>query len=1086
MEMRCGNCGAANPPDKKFCGDCGRALIRVASATAADPNAGRASVLQDERKTVTALFADIKGSMDLLEGLDPDDARALIDPSLKLMIDAVRHYDGYVVQSTGDGVFAIFGAPVAREDHPQRALYAALKIRDELRGYGEKLESEGREPITVRIGVNTGEVVVRVIHTNKEQPEYTPIGHATSLAARMQALAPPGSIAVTEETARLVEGYFEFRDIGPTGIKGVSRPVRVLEVTGLGQLRTRFEAAARRGLVKFVGRDREMATLARGLDLALRGRGQVVAVVAEAGSGKSRLFFEFRRRIDPKCLVLEAFSVSHATASAYLPLVEFLKGYFRIGAEDDDATRRDKIRQTIARLGQDVNDTVPYLESLLGTAGAQDTLRQMDPAVKQQRTFAAIRRLLARQSRRRPLVVLFEDLHWLDSSTEALLDSLVEDVADAPILLLVSYRPAYHPTWVKAPHCTELRLQPLGEQSAREMLSSMLGDSPELSALSRLITEKAEGNPFFIQEIVQTLLDRGVLTRNGTVRLTKPMADIGIPTTVQAVLASRIDGLTPAHKELLQTLAVIGKEFSLRMVEQTTSIPRAAVAGMLEDLCASEFILESGASPDLAYAFKHALTQEVTYRSLLSERRALLHARAGAAVEALFGAQLEDHLSTLARHFSLSADAAKAIHYLRLAGEQASRRAANSEALHLLGAALERIAREPGGPERARRELEIVVAISAVLIASKGYAAPELEAQFEHMFRLCEQIDDPLLLFFVRVQAWAFASVRGEHVPRARELSERLMAMAEEIAHPMLQLWAHVVCGNTAYHMGRMSSAREHLEKGLALYDPHAEQASGAFQDPGVLAGAYMAPTLWFLGYPDRALRAGRAAIRLARDKQDPFGEAHATFFTASVLHLRGEAEATLQLCDETIALSSEHGFPIWLGQGQMWRGWALCALGDPQGGIDQLAIGIATYAGTGASLGITYWAGLRAETYLMAGDVEKALAAASEVAELVARGGEGIFEAELYRLLGAATLRRNPADRAEASAAFRKAIDIARFQGTKSWELRAVSGLARVLDSEGRRDEARAMLQVTLGWFTEGFNTADLKQARAQLHDLS
>ncbi|HVO23980.1 MAG TPA: adenylate/guanylate cyclase domain-containing protein [Candidatus Margulisiibacteriota bacterium] len=1085
--MRCRNCGANNPQDKKFCGDCGRALSEGGATLAADPAAGPvAAALQNERKTVTALFADIKGSMELLEDLDPDDARAIIDPSLKLMIDAVHQYDGYVVQSTGDGVFAIFGAPVAREDHPQRALYAALKMRDDLRRYCEKLEFEGRQRITVRIGVNTGEAVVRTIHTSKEQPEYTPIGHATSVAARMQSLAPPGSIAVTEETGRLVEGYFEFKDIGPTRVKGVSHPVRVLEVLGPGKLRTRFEAAARRGLVRFVGRVREIETLHRALDRSLQGRGQVVAVVAEAGAGKSRLFFEFRRSIDPRCLVLETFSVSHATASAYLPLVEFLKGYFQIGAEDDDATRNEKIRQTVARLGSDLSDTVPYIESVLGTAGAHDPLRQMDPAVKQQRTFVAIRRLLGRQSRQRPLVVLFEDLHWLDSSTEALLDSLIEDVAEAPILLLVNYRPSYHPTWLGAAHCTEIRLQPLAEQSANEMLSSLLGDSPELSALTRLIIDKAQGNPFFMQEIVQTLLDRGVLTRNGTVRLTKPIAEIGIPTTVQAVLASRIDGLPPAHKELLQTLAVIGKEFSLRMVERTTALSPAAVAGMLEDLRVGEFILEVGAPPNLTYSFKHALTQEVTYRSLLSERRALLHGRAGAALEELFGAHLEDHLAGLARHFSLSTDAAKAIHYLRLAGEQASRRSANAEALALLGTALDRLAKEPDGPDRARRELEIIVVISAVLIASKGYAAPELEAEFERMFRLCEQIEDPLLLFFVRVQAWAFASVRGEHVPKACELAQSVMTAAQQLAHPTLQVWAHVVCGNTDYHMGRMSSAREHLEQALALYDPHAEQASGAFQDPGVLAGAYMAPVLWFLGYPDRALTAGRAAIQVARDKKDPFGEAHATFFTASVLHLRGEVEATLRLCDDTIALSSEHGFPIWLGQGQMWRGWALCALGDTQRGIDQLATGIATYAGTGARLGVTYWAGLRAETYLMAGEVERALAAASEVPDLVARGGEGIYEAELYRLIGEATLRRDPADRAAASAAFRKAIQISRLQGTKSWELRAVTSLAQVLDSEGRRSEARAMLEETLGWFTEGFATADLKRAQALLRELS
>jgi len=1023
--------------------------------------------------------------MELIEDLDPDDARAIVDPCLRLMIDAVHRYDGYVVQSTGDGVFALFGAPVAHEDHPQRALYAALRMRDDLRNYAEKLQSEGRPTITIRIGVNTGEVVVRTIHTNREQPEYTPIGHSTSLAARMQSLAPPGSIALTAETGRLVEGYFEFRKLGPTRVKGVRHPVHVLEVTGLGQLRTRFEVATRRGLIKFVGREREMGILGRALDRSIDGHGQVVAVAAEAGAGKSRLVFEFKRTVDPRFLVLEAFSVSHATASAYLPLVEFLKGYLQIGPEDQDAVRSDKIRRAVARLGHDLDDTVPYLESLLGPAAALDPLRLMDPAVKQQRTFSGIRRLLKQESSRRPLIVIFEDLHWLDSGSDTFLNSLVDDITDAPILLLVNYRPGYQPTWVDKPHCTALRLQPLAEQSASEMLASMLGESPELAALNRLIIEKSEGNPFFIQEIVQTLLDRGVLIRDGTVRLTKPIAQIGIPTTVQAVLAARIDRLSPGHKDLLQTLAVIGKEFSRRMVARTTLLAEDQLVLMLEELQASEFILERSASPEAMYSFKHALTQEVAYRSLLSERRALLHGRVGAAVEEVFAAHLDDHLASLARHFRESTNTTKAIHYLRLAGEQASRRAANAEALALLGAALQLISKEPDGPERARRELEIRVAVSAVLIASKGYAAPELETQFDQMFRLCEQIEDPLLLFFVQVQAWAFASVRGEHEPRARELSDSLMAMAEKLAHPMLTVWACVARGNTYYHMGRMAAACEQIEKGLALYDPQAEQAAGAFQDPGVLAGAYMAPTLWFLGYPDRALAAGRAAIQLARDKKDPFGEAHATFFTASVLQLRGEAEATLQLCEDTIALATEHGFPIWLGQGQMWRGWALCALGKTQEGIEQLAAGIATYAGTGAGLGITYWAGLRAETFLMAGETDKALAAASEVPQLVARGGEGIYEPELYRLIGEAMLRRDPGSHVAALKAFREAIEIARDRGTKSWELRAATSLARVLDTQGQRTDARNMLEEMLGWFTEGFDTSDLKQARRLLEDL-
>ena len=636
--MLCINCGSDNTPDAAFCEQCGRRIEVIcpackapvspsarfckkcgagvnAAAIPSDPISTKSSgdagirvansnpiadVSNGERKTVTALFADIKGSMELMEDLDPEEARAIIDPALKLMIEAVHRYGGYIVQSTGDGIFALFGAPVAYEDHSQRALYAALRMQDEMRRYSAKLRQTGELPVEVRVGVNSGEVVVRSIATGGDQAEYTPIGHSTSLAARMQALAPTGSTAVTDATRKLCEGYFTFKALGPTVVKGVSAPVNVYEVTGLGPLRTRLQRAAMRGLTKFVGREREMDALKHAAEQAQAGHGQVVAVMAEPGVGKSRLFHEFKLVSDSGWTTLEAFSVSHGKASAYLPVIDLLHEYFAIEPGDDMRRRREKVGGKVLMLDRSLEDTLPYLFALLALSDGDDQLAQMDPQIRRRRTLEVIKRILLRESLSQPLMLIFEDLHWIDAETQALLNLLVDAIANARILLLVNYRPEYRHEWGSRAHYTQFRLDPLGRESAAEMLDALLaspapadkaagaggersaGDihvgggvraQGDLAALKRLIIERTDGTPFFMEEMVQALFEEGVLQRNGTVQVLKPISVVKVPTTVQAVIASRIDRLPSAEKELLQTLAVLGREFSLNLVQRVWQLP---------------------------------------------------------------------------------------------------------------------------------------------------------------------------------------------------------------------------------------------------------------------------------------------------------------------------------------------------------------------------------------------------------------------------------------------------------------------------------------------------------------------------------
>jgi class 3 adenylate cyclase/uncharacterized protein YcbX len=634
------------------------------------PEATSAGAADGERKTVTALFADIKGSTELEQDLDPEEARALVDPVLKLMIDAVGHYDGYVVQSTGDGIFALFGAPLAHEDHPQRALYAALRMQDELRRYGAKLQGEGRAPIEIRMGVNTGEVVVRAIATGADQVEYTPIGHTTNLASRLQSIARTGSIVVSELTRRLCEGYFTLNALGAARVKGVNEPVNVYEVTGLGPLRTRLQRSAGRGLTKFVGRESEMETLKRAAEKARSGHGQIAAAMAEAGTGKSRLFFEFKAVSQSGWLVLETFSISHGKASAYLPVIELLHGYFGIDAGDDGRRRREKVAGKIAILDRTLEDTLPYLFGLLGIVEGDDPLAQADAQSAKRRTLEAIKRILLRESLNQPVMVIFEDLHWIDDQTQEFLNLLADSMATAKLLLLVNYRPGYAHQWNSKTYYTQLRLDPLGRESAGEMLTALLGDGEDLAALKRLIIEKTEGIPFFMEETVQVLLDEGALVRNGTVKLTRSLAELTIPPTVQAILAARIDRLPADAKELLQALAVIGREFPLSVIRAVTTTPDDELSRLLADLQLGEFIYEQPAVGDTQYVFKHALTQEVAYNSVLLERRKILHERIAGALETLHASAIDEHLVELAHHYGRSANLDAAVEYLTRAGKQ--------------------------------------------------------------------------------------------------------------------------------------------------------------------------------------------------------------------------------------------------------------------------------------------------------------------------------------------------------------------------------------------------------------------------------
>jgi class 3 adenylate cyclase/tetratricopeptide (TPR) repeat protein len=1090
LSNRCSNCNSDNAPGAKFCADCGRELGKDVGVDGGKPFAARADggvriaperqtseAVEGERKTVTALFADIKGSTELMRDLDPEEARAIVDPALKLMIDAAHRYDGYVVQSTGDGIFALFGAPLAHEDHAQRALHAAIAMRDALRRSGEELKKQGWPGVEVRIGINTGEVVLRMVHTGGHT-EYTPVGHAANLAARMQTVAPAGGIVISEDTRRLVEGYFELRDLGPTEVKGIGEPINVYEVVGAGPLRGHFELAARRGLTKFVGREREVAEMKRALRLVRGGHGQIIAAVAEAGTGKSRLVYEFKAALPPDCKVLEAYSVSHGKASAYLPVLELLYRYFGIGDADDKAARRTKIEMRLSALDPALSDTLPLLYTLLGLHEGADPLAQMDPQIKRRRMLDAIKRIILRESLNQPTVVIFEDLHWIDGETQTLLDLLADGIANSRILLLVNYRPEYRHEWTNKSYYTQLRLDALGRESAGEMLSTLLGDGAELDPLQRMVIERTEGNPFFIEEMVQALFDEGALVRNGVVKVARPVAQMRLPPTVQGVLASRIDRLPAEQKGLLQTLAVIGRESLLGLLGKVVSRTEAQLERMLGDLQAGEFTYEQPATGDIEYVFKHALTQEVAYNSLLIERRKLLHERIGDAIESLYASSLDDHLAELAHHYSHSDNVTKAIEYLGRAGQQALERSAYADAISSLGAAINLLQKLPESPERIRRELLVQLASSQALGVVKGWASPEVGRAFTRARELCELVGDPPEFFPALWGQWHVYLMRAE-LRTAYELAGQLLQRAERAHDPVLLLYAHESLGETSYYMGKFFAAREHFEAAISLYDPERTldlRYSGFEFDAGVHALSTLAWNLWYLGYPDQALKKGNEGLALAQQLSHPYSLAVAEAFLAILHQFRREVRSAQETAEGAIALFAEHGSTADVfAVATTLHGWAMALQGRHEEGFEQLKEGLAAYRKGGAELGWFYLVSLLAAACLATGRLDEGLSALTPT-----------LGSEMHRLKGELLLRQDSSNAAEARSCFERAVEMSRKQSAKSLELLATMSLARLLAKQGQRDEARTMLAEIYGWFTEGFDTADLKDAKALLDEVS
>ncbi|MGH8067930.1 MAG: AAA family ATPase [Candidatus Entotheonellia bacterium] len=952
--MQCTRCRQENPPQAKFCLECGARLVLTCTQCGTELPAGakfclecgqpvRAqpttppqftvpetytptylaekiltakSALEGERKQVTVLFADLKASMELLADRDPEEARQLLDPVLERMMAAVHRYEGTVNQIMGDGIMALFGAPIAHEDHAVRACYAALALQAALRRYRDEVRRTHGLAVHFRVGLNSGEVVVRAIG-NDLHMDYSAVGQTVHLAARMEQLATPGSILLTPATLGLVEGLVRVNVLGPVPVKGLVAPVEVYELVGVTALRRRLQAAVARGLTRFVGRQHELETLRQALERAGAGHGQVVAVVGEAGVGKSRLVYEIvHSHHTQDWRVLESASVSYGKAMPYFPVIDLLKRYCHLEDGDDTRTMRAKVAGQVLTLDEALQDTTPALLALLDALPTDSLFLQLDPPQRRQRTLAALKRVLLCESQVQPLVLVFEDLHWIDSETQALLDSLVESLPTARLLLLVNYRPEYQHGWGNRTYYTQLRLDPLPSASTEEFLQALLGDdvgaqhAVPLQDLKRLLIERTEGNPFFLEESVRTLVETGVLVGEpGAYRLAKPLDSLQVPATVQAVLAARIDRLPAEEKHLLQIAAVIGTEVPLPLLQAIAELPEAALHRSLAHLQAAELLYETRLFPDHEYTFKHALTHEVAYGSLLQERRRVLHARIVGALERLAPDRLAEQVERLAHHALRGEVWDKALAYCRQAGEKALARSAHREAVGSFGQALSALPHLPETLDTRAQAIDLRLALRAALrpLGNLG----RILACLREAEALAEALDDPRRLAQVSLFLSNHFYLMGLY-DQAMAAAQRALALATAAGEVVLHAQANYYLGVAYMAQGDYRRAIDCLRQTVvSLEGARRHERFGWALLPAVSSHNRLATCHAELGAFAEGRAHGDEGLQIAKAVAHPASLMVASRASGLLALRQGDLPRALPLLERAVGLCHEADLPI-------------------------------------------------------------------------------------------------------------------------------------------------------------------------------
>jgi class 3 adenylate cyclase/tetratricopeptide (TPR) repeat protein len=1118
FETVCSHCGQLNRSESRFCRICGHTIPQTAAiAPLRDPEvpppdsyvprhlaekilASRQS-LEGERKEVTVLFADIRGSTRLLEGLDPEDAQKLIDPVLRVMMDAVHRYEGTVNQVLGDGIMALFGAPLAHEDHAVRACYAALAMQEEMRRYRRKLGQSEESGLQIGIGLNSGEVVVRSI-SNDLNVDYSALGHTTHLAARMQELASAGVILLTTATLREVEGFVEVKSQGAVQAKGVSRLIDAYELVGATSARTRLHAAVSRGLTPFVGRKAEIETFRQLIEKSGAGRGQIFAMVGEPGMGKSRLVYEFTHsHVPPDWLVLEAPSVSYGKATPYFPVIELLRRYFEISAREETESSESKILNRILELDEMLKDAVPPILALLGNLpdDREDSLvshgsngqrldvidaikkfNGMEPQQRRRQTFESIKRLMIRESQKQPLLIVFEDLHWIDNETQAFLDNLVESLPMARMLLLVNYRPNYSHDWAEKTYYTQLRVDPLQSTSAEELLQHLLGNNKELAPLKGALIHRTDGNPFFAEESVRSLVEIGILVgEKGNYRPGLALDNIRIPRSVQSVVADRIDRLTIAQKHLLQTAAVIGVVVPFRLLRSVAELPEDELYDHLAKLQSAEFICETSLFPEAEYSFKHALTTEVAYGALLHERRTFLHARIVKALEEMKENISHDHLEKLAHHAFYGEIWDKAVSYSKDAGSKAMDRSAYREAVIYFDRALASLEHLPKSRPFAEQAIDLRLDLRNAL-----FPLEELDRLVENLRAaesLSEALGDQRRLGRISSYMVHYYTLMGDR-EKATEASRRGLSLAQALGDFPLQIQLNYYLGRAYYYMGEYGQAIEFHKRNIESLNSAAIREYFDMEcPPSILCRVFLVMCFAETGEFGAAVEYGTDAIRIAHEIDHSFGSVYADFGMGLAYLRKGDVDAAIAVLERGLRRCRVADIPVQFPLVASPLGLAYVLSGRVAEGTKLLEQAVGQTASKRSS-GQGFRLSWLSEAYLRAGRIEEAASHAELALEFSRNHQERGREAWILRQLGKIHARRNPSDIDRVKFYYREALKQAEELKMRPLIAHSHLSLGELYKQIDQRDEAQKELLTAIDLYRSMEMTPSLREAEIAL----